>query len=102
MPVIVILKISLNLRRFSQPLENEGEGGLLQLLLISHACDVYTAVLGTRKHSRNNTLLLAHTRTHTITAPLIDVTHEFARENERKWENESVVALHASLYLALT
>lgn len=91
MPVIVILKIF----RFSQPLV---AGGLLQLLLISHACDVYTAVLGTRKRSRNNT----HTHSHTITAPLIDVTHEFARENERKWENESVVALHASLYLALT
>lgn len=70
------------------------------MLLISHACDVYTAVMGTRKRSRNNTLFLAHT--HTITAPLIDVTHEFARENERKWENENVVELHASLYLALT
>lgn len=47
---------------------------------------------------------ITHTQahTHTITAPLIDVTHEFARENERKWQNESVVALHASLYLALT
>lgn len=79
MPVIVILKIS----RFYQPLVvlvKEREGGLLQLLLISHACDVYTAVLGTRKRSRNNT----HTHTHTITAPLIDVTHEFARERMRE------------------